>query len=145
MNLDKLVEQYVSAWNRKDTDDLLALMHEGVAYYNAFWMESSVGQDVTQYLRDRLDEEKYWYQQVGGVIVCDDGVAYRYNAHELKDAAIGRALFNGAEVLNIRDGKIITVTDIYCDPDPTALKEVAKLTARRHGLPKYVTSGLRAV
>ena len=145
MDLEKLVEDYISAWNRGDTNSLLALMHGGVAFYNAFWMESSVGQDTAEYIRDSLDEEKYSYQQIGDVIAFDNGVAFRYSAHELTDSAIGRAVFNGVEVLNIRDDKIITASDFYADPDRTAIEEVAKLTSRRHGLTKYVKSGRHAV
>ena len=75
MDLEKLVEDYISAWNRKDIDGLLALLHRGFAVYNAFWMESSVGKDAAQYLRDTLDEDECWYQQIGDVIVYNHGVA----------------------------------------------------------------------
>lgn len=145
MDLKKLVRDYISLWNRRDVDGLLRLMHKGVAFYDAFWMESCAGRDASEYLRDRFSEEHYWYQQIGNIIPFDHGVAFRYNAHELTDSTIGRVLFNGAEVLNLRDDMIITVSDFYCDPDRTAIEGVANLTAKRHGLPKYVKSGLGTV
>jgi len=134
MDLEKLVDDYISAWNRRDSSGLLALMHDGVAIYNAFWMESSVGRHAANYLRDILDEDIHWYKQVGDVIDFGNGVAFRYSAHELTDSTGGRTVFEGAEVLNVQDNKIITVSDYYCDPDRSALLEVAKLTAIRHGL-----------
>ena len=142
MNLTKLANDYITAWNRRDAGRLVSLMHEGFAYYNAFWMESSAGRDAAVYLRDRLEEDKYWYQQIGPVIQVENGVAFHYSAHKLTDAAADRTEFIGAEVFNIRDDKIIAVSDFYCDPDRAALKEVARLTAKRHGLPKYAKSGL---
>lgn len=144
VDLDKLAEDYISAWNRRDINGLLGLMHAGVAFYDAFWMESCVGRDAAEYLRDRFDEETYWYEKIGDVIVVDTGVAYVYRAYAQSDSTVDGAVFDGVEVFNILDDKIITVSDFYCDMNRTAIQEVAKLTARRHGLPKYVKSGLSA-
>ena len=44
-------------------------------------------------------------------------------------------------MLAVRDGKILTISNYYFDPDPTILKEVARLAVLRHGLPSYVSSG----
>ena len=145
MDLEILVDNYVSAWNRRNVEDLLNILHGGFAIYNAFWMESSVGKDAATYLRDILEEERYWYQRTGASIPFDNGVVYRYTAHELNDSTPGNCLFSGAEVLNIRNGRILSISDFYCDPSEKALIEVAKLTSARHGQSKYVKSGIRAV
>lgn len=142
MNLEKLVQSYLDAWNRHDTDGLLALMHEGAAYYDAYWSESCVGRDLAVYFNDYFQDEPYEYRQVGDVIAIDGGVIFRYNAHKKSDSKDGEAVFNGAEVLTVRDGKILTVSDHYCDPELASLTDVAALAATRHGERKYATSGL---
>jgi hypothetical protein len=48
-------------------------------------------------------------------------------------------------VLTIREGKILTVSDFYCNPERDALLKVASLESERHGLPKYAASGLSAL
>ena len=144
MDPEKLVESYVSACNRQDIDGLLEIMHEGFAHYDAFWMETCVGRDAVQYFRDSFDKDQYLLQRVGKVIVIDDCVSFRYNAHAPTDPEFVRALFNGAVVFNVHDDKLMTVSDFYCDTDQYSLQEVTKLVARRHGLPKYAASGLSA-
>ncbi|MCP5089952.1 MAG: nuclear transport factor 2 family protein, partial [Gammaproteobacteria bacterium] len=129
MDPEKLVESYISAWNRQDIDGLLELMHEGVAYYDAFWMESCVGRDAVQYIRDSFDRDEYRLQRVGNVTVVDDCVSFRYAAYAPTDLEFTQMLFNGAEVLNVRDDKIVTVSDFYCDTDQYSLREVTKLVA----------------
>jgi len=145
MNLKELVQRYIGAWNRQDVDGLLRLMHPGAAYYDAFWMESCVGRDLARYFQDAMDEEPYWYERVGDVIGTENGVGFRYSAHYRSDPKIDDPILYGAEVLVIRDNKILTVTDFYCSPDRADLKEVAGLVAKRHGVPTHANSGLSAL
>lgn len=145
MDAEKLVKQYIDAWNQREVAGLLDLMHPGAAYYDAFWMESCVGRDLAQYFRDEFDEEPYWYEQVGDVIATENGVSFRYSAHDPSDANIGDPIHYGAEVLQIRDSKILTVTDFYCSTIRDDLEEVAKLAVRHHGMPTHVSSGLGAL
>lgn len=145
MNLKGLVQSYFDAWNRQDVDGLLTLMHRGAAHYDAFWMESCVGRDLAQYFQDAMDEEPYWYEQVGDLIGTENGVGFRYSAHHRSNSKIDEPILYGAEVLVIRDNKILTMTDFYCSPDRADLKEVADLVAKRHGLPRHVDSGLSAL
>lgn len=142
MNMEKLVEDYIDAWNRQDVAGILELMHKGAAYYDAFWTETCVGRELDQYLKGYFDEEPYWYQQVGDAIVSDRSVVFRYSAHERSDSKIGNPIFYGAEVLIVRGSKILTVSDYYCDPDPSALEEIAELAAKRHGVPSHTKAGL---
>ncbi len=145
MDLEKLVDKYIDAWNRRDVAGIIELLHAGAAIYDAFWMETVVGRYLPKYLQDCIDERDYWYQVIGEVIPVDHGVAFRYIAHERSDTTIGPELFSGADVLIVRDNKILTVSAHYCMPDRTALMEVAELAAKRHGLPSHPRPGLSAL
>jgi AraC-like DNA-binding protein len=143
--MQELVDTYLSAWNRRDTKGLLELMHEGVSYYDSFWRETCVGRDVAQYLRDIFDEEDYFYEQVGEPITTEDGVIIRYAARERNGSEIGDVRHTGADVLTLRDGKVLTVSDFYCELEADSLREVARLASRRHGETRYANSGLGAL
>lgn len=144
MNIGRIVERYIAAWNQGDVDDLLALMHKGAAYYDAFWMETCVGRDLPQYFQDIFDDEPFWYQQLGDLITTESGVVFRYRTYDRADTDLGEPIYDGAEVLNLRDGLILTVSDFYCDPRRSSLQEVATLAATRHGVASHTRSGLGA-
>ncbi len=141
----EIVKRYVDAWNQQDVSSLLDLMHAGAAYHDAFWMETCVGPDLAQYFRDTMQEEPFWYEQVGELIAEEQTVVFRYRALSRRGSGTGRQLYFGAEILNILDGKILTVTDVYCSPNRSDLKELAELAARRHGLATHVNYGLSAM
>ena len=139
---EKLVEDYLNAWNRQDIEGVIALLHDGAAYYDAFWRESCVGRDLVRYIRDSWEDYTFFYRLVGDVIITDSGVAFRYNAHEPSDSKDGNGVFSGVEVLTVRDGKILTVSNHYCDPRRESIIELAELEAARHGESRYAKSGL---
>jgi AraC-like DNA-binding protein len=145
LDTEEIVTKYIDAWNQQDVSGLLRLMHAGAAYYDAFWSETCVGQDLARYLQDAMEEEPYWYKQVGDTIGTENGVLFRYSAHLRSGSKAGEPVLYGAEILSLRDEKILTVTDIYCSPERSDLEAVAKLSARRHGLPSHVDSGLGAL
>jgi len=145
MKIEDLVEQYNYAWNRRDVDGILCLMHKGAAFYDAFWMESCVGSNLTQYFMDAFEEEPFWYQQVGDVIATQNSAVLRYAAYRRSHSNADAPLYHGAEVFTLEDALILTVSDYYCNPDPEILIEIAALAARRHGLPNHVNSGLGAL
>lgn len=144
MDVERLVDDYIKAWNQHDISQLLNLMDKRATYFDAYWMEYCNGQNLARYLQDSMAEENYWYERIGNVISVDNSVVYRYVAHERTDSKIGLALFNGAEVLIFRDNKIVTISNYYCNPDQSALEEVAKLAARRHAQTRHIKSGLGA-
>lgn len=144
MDVERLVDDYIKAWNQQDISQLLNLMDKRATYFDAFWMEYCGGRDLARYLQDSMAEENYWYERIGNVISVDNSVIFRYIAHERTDSKTGPALFNGAEVLIFRDNKIVTISNYYCNPDQSALKEVAKLAARRYAKTRHVQSGLGA-
>lgn len=142
MQPQELADKYLGAWNRQDVDGLLALMHEGASYYDAFWRETCVGRDLPEYFQGFFEEECYWYKQDGELITTDSSVVLRYHAHAVDGKEIGDVVYSGADVLTLRDGKILTSTDYYCEPDPTCLLAVAKSAERRHGETRYANAGL---
>lgn len=145
MNFEKLVDDYIDAWNRQDVAGLLELMHDGAAVYDAFWRETCVGKDLPQYLQDGFDEENHWYCRIGELMSIPDGVVYRYSAHERTESEIGPEVYTGAEVLVILSNKILTVSDYYCNPDRSSLIEIGELAAQRHGEPNHTKYGLGAL
>ncbi len=145
MTTNEIVKKYIDAWNQRNVTSLLELMHAGAAYYDAFWMETCVGRDLEQYFQDAVNEEPYWYEQVGSVINTGNGVVFRYSAHERKGRTIGDPIHFGAEILALRDDKIVNVTDIYCSTDQASLEEIAEIAAGRHGLPAHANRGLGAL
>lgn len=142
MKPEKLVKTYIDAWNRRDLEAILALMDSGASHYDAFWMETCTGRDLARYYQDDFAEQPYRYEQIGDLILTESGVTFRYRAHELGDHADSRIAYSGAEVLTLRDGLIVTVSDYYCHPDQAAMREVAELTAMRHGVSRYANGGL---
>ena len=118
MHIEKLVERYVDAWNRRDLAQLLGLLHAGAAYYDALWRELCVGRDLPKYLRDGLDEDKYWYEITGDLVVADNSVAYHYAAYEWDGMKIGANCFQGVEILVVAGDKITGGIDGL---DPIAL------------------------
>ena len=141
MKQDELVRRYLDAWNRRDVAAILDLLHPGAAYFDALWRESCVGRHLPNYLAEALGEDQYWYDLLGELIVTEDGVVYRYAGYSWDGTKVGKKRFEGAEVLSVREGKIMTISNYYCDPDPIILKEVARLAVSRHGLPTYVIEG----
>lgn len=145
MDLEKLVKDYHDAWNRHDTAELLQLLHKDASIYDGFWMEICAGEDLARYMNEGFDDDNYWYQPTGSLIPVDNGVVYRYSAHEWTDSGIGELVYRGAEVLILRGDKIISVSDYYCDPRQTSLEEVARLAVKSHGRPRRMRYGLGTV
>lgn len=145
VDVDMIVRKYIDAWNEQNVPRLLELMHPGAAYHDAFWAETCVGRELAQYFRDAMDEEAFWYEQIGDTISTKSGVVFRYAAYGCSESRNGEPEHYGAEILVLKDGKILTVTDIYCSADSANLVEVADLAERRHGLPSYTNSGLGAL
>ena len=134
MTNEELVKRYLDAWNDQDLDGLFELMHSGVAYYDAFWTETHVGRGIREAFLDAFDEEPFRYELLGEVVPFDGGIVFRFSArHRLERD--GEVLFDGAEVLGIRDEKIVTITTHWVSPFRVDLKEVGEIACLRHGVP----------
>jgi AraC-like DNA-binding protein len=145
VNPDKLVDDYLSAWNRHDVEGVLAFLHPGASYFDAFWRECCVGRDLARYFHASFQEEVLWYQRIGDLMVTEHSIVYRYTAHECVDASASTVVFNGAEILTLRDDRILSISNYYCDPSELALAEIARLSLARHGETKYANAGLPAI
>lgn len=144
MTQTNLVQQFISAWNQRDVDAVLALMHDGAAIYDAFWLEACVGKNIRQYLLNGFEDEPFFYALVGDVINTEAGVAYRYSAHSSNPAGDENFVYEGAVALTLRDNLILTMSDFYCSPDQNDLAEVAQLVSERHGVPRIADRGFSA-
>ena len=52
MDVERLVDDYINAWNRHDITQLLKVMGKGGEFYDAFWLEECGGRDLARYLQD---------------------------------------------------------------------------------------------
>ncbi len=133
MDRDELTKRYFEAWNQKDVSGLLKLMHPQASYYDAFWGEICSGSNLSKYLSDNLKLNTRWYRQDGEIIVAQDCLIIRYVTFDRDDHEGLAPIFNGAEVLTLSDGLIMTISDFYCDPNPIELIEIAMLAKKQHG------------
>jgi len=144
MDSDRIIREYVDAWNRHDVNALLEMCSPNAWYFSTFWMEHCPGEEFEEFFRESFEDEHYHYEIVGEPIRMPNGVTFRYSAHDARGPEPGPAVFDGAEMLQIQDGKITAITDYYWIPDPEVLAEVARVTMGRRGLPRRVKYGLPA-
>lgn len=142
MDRDEIVNRYLEAWNKRDTAGVLRVMHPDASYYDAFWQESCSGKDLAKYLATNFDSDTRWYRLHDEIIPIPNGVVARYEAFDLEDSLGQTPVYNGAEVITMSDGLILTISDYYCDPTPSDLIEVAMLAEGQHGRASTVQRGL---
>jgi AraC-like DNA-binding protein len=144
MDREKLVDRLFAVWNAKDVPELLKLMHPQASYYDAFWQESCSGKHLAKFFETNFALDTRWYKPVGPIIPTPNGLISRYAAFESDDPEGLVPIMNGAEIITISDGLIITISDYYCDPDPIELAEIAVLAEGQHGRINVVQRGLSA-
>lgn len=144
MDRNELIDRYFLAWNQRNVSDLLRLMHPQASYYDSFWGETCSGKGLSKYFAANFELESHWYRPDDDFVITANGLAIRYNAFNCDDAEGLVPIFNGAEILTLSDGLIMTVSDMYCDPTPSDLIEVAALAEGRHGRANLVQRGLGA-
>lgn len=142
MNREKIAIRYFAAWNNKDLSQLLSLLHPQASYYDAFWQESCSGEHLSEYLGANLELESRWYRPNDELIPTQNGMIVRYSTFDADDKEGLAPLFNGAEVLTVSGGLIMTVSDFYCDPTSADLVEIASLAEGQHGRANVVAKGL---
>jgi AraC-like DNA-binding protein len=145
LDLEQFVNDWVDAWNEQNIDRLLEFFHKDGAIYDGFWMETCSGEDLAEYFQSVTEDDKHVVERIGDVIPTDEGVIYRYHAFADTGPGPREFLFNGAEIIVLRDGKIVSISDFYCDPARESLQEVSKWVARQHGRIRTLGSGLSAV
>ena len=144
MDLDEIAKKYVAAWNQKDVSGVLELTHSQVSFYDAFWGEISTGKDLQKYLQANFELETRWYRLDGDPLMTPNGLVMRYIAYHRDDPDGEQPLFTGAEVITVVDGRIMTISDFYCDPEPVDLIEIARLAEQRHSQAHIAPLGLSA-
>lgn len=138
---EALIDAYVDASNSRDIEALMALTDPGIAFYDAFWQETCVGRDFRLYMEDWFKIDSYFYSRLDPAIVTTNGAAFRYSAADRYQKNPHEAMYTGVEVLTQHAGKIVTISDFYADPSSEALEEATRVSAVRHGQPKYATHG----
>jgi AraC-like DNA-binding protein len=144
MGREELAERYFTAWNNKDVSGLLKLMHPQGSYYDAFWGEICSGSDLSKYFGTNFAIDTRWYRPDDDIIATPNGMVIRYVAFDRDDPEGLEPILNGAEVITMFDGLIMTVSDFYCDPDTVELVEIAKLAENQHGRLNIAPLGLSA-
>ena len=140
-NWEALIDRYIDVSNKRDLDGFFDLVHPGVAYFDAFWRETCVGRDLRQYMEDWYAIDTFEYRRLGEIITTRDGAVFRYSALDVNTDVVAEAMYTGAEVLTVESGKILTISDYYCDPTPDAMAELIAASAMRHGQSRYATAG----
>jgi AraC-like DNA-binding protein len=144
MNEQELVDKLIGAWNRQSVADVLSLMDPNGTYHDSFWGETCSGRDLVRYLDTTFKEEGGWYEQQGEVIISPTGLIFRYIAYDREHAKKRRVIYQGAEIVTVVDGVITGISDIYCDPNPVQLLEVASKIEERRNHSNVALLGLSA-
>jgi AraC-like DNA-binding protein len=144
MGREELVERYFTAWNNKDVSGLLKLMHPQASYYDAFWGEICSGSDLSKYFGTNFEIDTRWYKPDDEIVATPNGLIIRYAAFDCNDSEGLEPILNGAEVITLSDGLIMTISDFYCYPDSVELMEIAKLAENQNGRLNVAPLGLSA-
>jgi AraC-like DNA-binding protein len=139
---DETIDRFIEAWNQKDVSGLLRLMHPQASYYDAFWQESCSGRHLANYFKTNFELDGYWYRLRDDLIPTQNGVIARYEAFHCEDDLRLAPVFNGADIFTMAEDLIMTVSDYYFDPTPTALIEVSMLAEGQHGRANVIHRGL---
>lgn len=142
--LEEIVDRHRAAWNNKNVNEVLKLLHPQASYYDAFWGETCSGADLQKYLRLNIMEDTRWYRPEGQLIVTPNGMIARYAAFDQIDQAGIDPLFVGVEVFTVAGKQIMTISDFYCDPEPSDLVEIAARSELMHGAANIAKMGLSA-
>lgn len=143
-DIDELIARYLDAWERADVPALMKLLHPQASYFDAFWVELCSGRDLGKYFAENFATETRRYVVTEEPIVTADGFIIRYHAFKKHDSDGKEPIFNGAEIVELRDGLIVSISDIYCDPEPQELIELAGILRNNQGDTHIAEIGLSA-
>jgi AraC-like DNA-binding protein len=144
MDREKIAKRYISAWNEHDVPELLRIMHPHASYYDAFWQETCTGRHLSKYFTDNFTFDTHWHELHDEIVTTPNGMVARYVSYDVNDPEGRLPLFNGAEVFTLADDLILTISDYYCDPNPTDLIELAKVADTHHRGVDSIARGLSA-
>ncbi len=112
--------------------------------YDAFWGEICSASDLSRYFGTNFETDTRWYRPDDDIVATQNGLIVRYVAFERNDPEGLVPILNGAEIITLTDGLIMTISDFYCDPDSVELIEIAKLAENQHGRLNIAPLGLSA-
>lgn len=144
MDRTQLAQRYFDAWNRRDIEAFMGMLHPQASYYDAFWAERCSGGDLKKYIAASFDVDTREYRIDGEVLSTANGMIARYIALDSVHNGEPVAVYNGAEVFTLSGDRIMTISDYYCDPDAADLLELAELAEQQHALARIAPLGLSA-
>ena len=137
-----MAARLIAAWNSRDVDAILDLMHPQASYYDVFWGEVCSGGDLGKYFGASLTEQNVWYEKDGDLIPTSDGFILRYTAFEPADEERSTVLLRGAEIVTMSKNRITEIRDYYVETEPDLLLEVAERVRKSHGKVNVISLGL---
>ncbi len=141
--MEKLVKKYFDAWLRKDVDGVLALLSDSATYHDVFWNETCLRSDFRAYIVSEFQNSTYRYVGFDCHNISPNCTIIRYTVYAKNTRDDSNPLFEGADVITVKDDRIQSVRDCYFDPN---LKTVIGMASQVHDAqqrPKYSRSGLR--
>ena len=144
MDRTQLAHRYIDAWNQRDLDALIELLHPQASHFDAFWAERCSGRDLKNYIAESLDQDTRQYRVDGEVMPTSNGMIARYTALESGRDDNPVAAYNGAEIFTLSGDRIMTISDYYCSPNPVDLMELAELAEQQHARAAIAPLGLSA-
>jgi len=118
---EEIAARYSQAFVEKDVSAVMKLMHPQAVFYDAYWSESSAGNDLAKYLDDAFTNDDHWYEQVENLVITASGFVIRYLAVHKSDTQGKSPLNNGAEIITLQKGLIKSISDHYCNPTASEL------------------------
>jgi AraC-like DNA-binding protein len=143
MQAAELVEEYISAWNRRDPAAILGMMTNNGFYFDIPSNEKVSGQALVQYLSNDFSQRQFHYAMVGEIMIGDHTIAFQYRTHILDDLSDGGDELQGAEFLTVRGDKVTGIEDYYKFPSESRMQYVAKSGDMADATTKYRKSGMR--
>ena len=144
LDIDVIIARYLDAWAREDVPALMKLLHPKAVYFDAYWVEVCSGKDLGKYFAENFATETRRYEITEEPILTPDGFIIRSVAYKKHDVDGLNPLFNCAEIVRLADGLIVAINDIYCDPNPQELLELADELRDHQGKTQIAEIGLSA-
>ena len=86
-DIRELAKKYFHAWNSRDLQAMVALLHPQASYHDAFWGEACAGSDLRKFLEAEFETEGRWYRLDPNIIPTRSGMIAQYAAYDADDAA----------------------------------------------------------
>ncbi|MTI09691.1 helix-turn-helix domain-containing protein [Curvivirga aplysinae] len=128
-----LIEIYIQRWRNKDFAAVLELLDPNAIYFDMPEQTSVNFDELPDYLSDDMEVESSLHKEISGIKVINEDHAFlTYSLHKAPNSL---PVMEGTELLEFRDGKILSITDNYTFFDNEDNQEETKLaTMKKLGL-----------